>query len=137
MKFSCVAVVAALAGIAQAAVVNTARAAQDVWVPHITSPTFGDVWKSKTPVTVTWDTNAAPTQVTNPKGLILLRRGDSTLPFVLARGFDLADGRVDFELPDILEDEYQLVLFGDSGNFSPPFTILGVDSASKSSITDA
>ncbi|TEB30565.1 hypothetical protein FA13DRAFT_1792164 [Coprinellus micaceus] len=43
----------------------------------------------------------------------------------LASGFSLADGEVEVEIPADVEsgENYFIVLFGDSGNVSPNFTI--------------
>ncbi|KAF7431220.1 hypothetical protein PC9H_006941 [Pleurotus ostreatus] len=124
MKFS-FALVAALASVANAAVLNVARAAQDVFVPHIESPKLGDVLVVGDSLTVTWDTSNAPENITNTEGRVMLRQGPVTFPFYLARGFSILKGSVTFTVPDVVpSDQYQLVLFGDSGNFSPPFSIV-------------
>ena len=47
-----------------------------------------------------------------------------TIAAVLAEGFQLTDGRVEITVPYVDPGcGYQLVLFGDSGNFSPEFMI--------------
>ncbi|KAL5519877.1 hypothetical protein ACEPAG_1537 [Sanghuangporus baumii] len=98
---------------------------RDVWVPPITSPTEGTVWTIGTLVNVTWDTSTEPDQVTNPIGFIQLRKDGLTSPDVLADGFNLTDGSVEITVPDVEPDfGYQVVLFGDSGNFSPEFEIV-------------
>ncbi|KAJ7660356.1 hypothetical protein DFH06DRAFT_1089681 [Mycena polygramma] len=95
----------------------------DVFVPHITSPTQGAIWESKTQQTVTWSTMGAPANISNG-AMIMLRKGTVTTPLILAKGFDLRSGSVDITVPYVLADsDYELVLFGDSGNYSPPFTI--------------
>ncbi|KAF4593547.1 hypothetical protein EYR40_008334 [Pleurotus pulmonarius] len=132
MKFS-FALVAAIASVANAAVVNVARAAQDVFVPHIESPKLGDVFVVGDSLTVTWDTTNAPEHITNTAGAVMLRQGEVTYPFFLARGFSILDGSVTFTVPDVIpSDQYQFVLFGDSGNFSPPFSIV-----SKAAVPEA
>ncbi|KAJ6557723.1 hypothetical protein B0H19DRAFT_1148413 [Mycena capillaripes] len=101
----------------------------DVFVPRITSPTAGAVWVSKTQQNITWDASDAPPTISN-KALLLLRKGNHTAPFILAEGFDLRAGSLEITVPWVLaDDDYEFVLFGDSGNFSPAFTIQSDSSA--------
>ncbi|KAL5524379.1 hypothetical protein ACEPAF_9519 [Sanghuangporus sanghuang] len=98
---------------------------RDVWVPPITSPTEGTIWTIGNLVNVTWDTSTKPDQVTNPLGRVQLRKDGHTSSDVLAEGFNLTDGSVEITVPDVTPDfGYQVVLFGDSGNFSPEFEIV-------------
>lgn len=72
-------------------------AARDVYVPPITNPKLGAVWKIGTNHTVTWyvtrpradlgsllehlddrDNSNPPPEITNPDGVIYLRKGDET-----------------------------------------------------------
>lgn len=53
---------------------------RDVFVPRITSPVAGDVWNSNQQAQVTWDTSDAPENITNSKGVVVLRRGDLATP---------------------------------------------------------
>ncbi|KAJ7646232.1 hypothetical protein B0H17DRAFT_876888, partial [Mycena rosella] len=95
----------------------------DVFVPPITFPTAGTVWASKTQQNVTWDASGAPPSISN-EALLFLRKDTTTAPFILAKGFDLRTGSLEITVPYVLaDDDYSLVLFGDSGNFSPVFTI--------------
>ncbi|KAJ7186036.1 hypothetical protein C8R46DRAFT_881260 [Mycena filopes] len=95
----------------------------DVFDPPVTSPSAGAVLVSKTPTTITWDTTSAPVNISN-KALLMLRKGEITAPFILAEGFDLRSGSLDITVPNVLTgSDYAFVLFGDSGNFSPVFTI--------------
>jgi len=58
----------------------------------------------------------------------MLRKADLTTPVILADKFDILLGRITVQVPWVVDgDDYQLVLFGDSGNFSPQFTITGSD----------
>ncbi|KIY66619.1 hypothetical protein CYLTODRAFT_423273 [Cylindrobasidium torrendii FP15055 ss-10] len=99
---------------------------RDVYVPPVTSPAADTVWTVNSTATITWDTSSPPEQITNKVGRVFLRKGDRTLPLLLADGFDILDGSVDITVPWVLESgDYQVVLFGDSGNFSPNFTITG------------
>ncbi|CAL1712673.1 unnamed protein product [Somion occarium] len=74
---------------------------------------------------VTWDTSDAPTQITNPIGRIILSKGGLLdLDNPLADGFDILLGEFEVTVPDVEPaDDYAIVLFGDSGNASPQFTI--------------
>ncbi|KAF7360037.1 hypothetical protein MVEN_00731500 [Mycena venus] len=95
----------------------------DVFVPPITYPTAGTVWQSKTQQTVTWDVSGAPPVISNG-AMLMLRKGNITAPFILAKGFDLRAGNLTITVPWVLTgQDYQMVLFGDSGDFSPFFTI--------------
>jgi len=98
---------------------------RDVFVPPILYPHAGTVWRSGEQHSVVWDVSNPPAQITNTKGMVLLRKGNLSTPLVLAAGFDILLGRITIQVPLVLEDDdYSLVLFGDSGNFSPQFTIL-------------
>jgi len=95
----------------------------DVFVPPITFPTEGTVWVSKTQQNITWDASGAPPTISNG-ALLLLRQNNITSPFILAKDFDLRAGSLEITVPWVLSNtNYQLVLFGDSGDFSPVFTI--------------
>ncbi|KAF6744094.1 hypothetical protein DFP72DRAFT_1079047 [Ephemerocybe angulata] len=54
----------------------SAAPAED-FVPHITGPVAGDVWKVGSTQEVTWNTSNAPGQITNPEGKIDLLEGRS------------------------------------------------------------
>ncbi|KAJ6538380.1 hypothetical protein DFH09DRAFT_833421, partial [Mycena vulgaris] len=100
-------------------------ASRDVFVPPILYPHAGTVWTSFQRHNVTWDTTGAPKSISNA-GMLLLAKGGLEAPckFILAKGFDLRVGRFEIEVPHVLAGtDYQLVLFGDSGNLSPIFTI--------------
>ncbi|MBO1419655.1 GPI anchored serine-threonine rich family protein [Streptomyces sp. FH025] len=98
---------------------------RDVYVPRILSPRAGEVWRSGERVEVTWDVSDPPRQITNRTGSVLLRVGERTLDCpVLAEDFDILRGHVEVTVPNVPPgDDYRIVLFGDSGNFSEPFTI--------------
>ncbi|KAF5362760.1 hypothetical protein D9758_011685 [Tetrapyrgos nigripes] len=108
-----------------AAVPLEERRILDVFTPAITSPKAGDVWIVGEKRNVTWDTSSPPSQITNPNGRILLRKGETTTNVVLASNFSILLGTVEVEVPKVFldADDYSVVLFGDSGNFSPKFTI--------------
>jgi len=99
-------------------------AVRDVYVPHLTSPHNGATWKIGTSHNVTWDNSNPPQEITNPDGVIYLRKGDETTNIVLASNFKILDGHVTVKVPNVQPgNDYCLVLFGDSGNFGPQFTI--------------
>ncbi|KAI0636381.1 hypothetical protein C8Q77DRAFT_1092437 [Trametes polyzona] len=111
---------------APAAALAASLEKRDVFVPPVLYPHAGTVWTVGQRHNVTWDTTNAPVNITNGVGFILLRKGDLTTPLVLAHGFDIRRGRVEVTVPSVLPDkDYSVVLFGDSGNFSPQFTIDG------------
>ncbi|KAH7870927.1 hypothetical protein F5879DRAFT_478293 [Lentinula edodes] len=101
-------------------------AARDVYIPHITAPTSNTVWRCGQNVTVAWDSSNRPKDVTNSEGMVLLRKeGLEDAEHPLASGFNVVDlHSMSFKVPRVPpRDDYQIVLFGDSGNFSPKFTI--------------
>ncbi|KAI1789774.1 hypothetical protein LXA43DRAFT_549252 [Ganoderma leucocontextum] len=111
---------------------NAALARRDVWSPVILSPNASDVWRAGSLVEIRWDTADPPAQVTNYMGRILLGHeqdadGNEHLDFEhpLAQGFNLSRGAVSVTVPDVVpSNNYFIVLYGDSGNRSPSFTIL-------------
>jgi hypothetical protein len=122
MKVSVV-LFALLSTLAAAAPIDIAS--RDVFVPPILYPKAGTVWKVGQHHNVTWSVKDAPTQITNAVGQVFLRQNGLTqLDSPLAEGFNILDGRVEIKVPNVKPGkDYQLVLFGDSGNFSPSFTI--------------
>jgi len=98
---------------------------RDVFVPPVLYPTTGTVWTKGETHTVTWSLADAPVNITNKYGEILLRQGDLTTPVILANNFSILDGQVEIVVPWVEPGNYSIVLFGDSGNFSPEFTING------------
>ncbi|KAI0632211.1 hypothetical protein C8Q77DRAFT_1218678 [Trametes polyzona] len=108
---------------------------RDVFVPPVTYPHAGTVWKVGQHHNVTWDTKNAPSQITNKVGKVVLAKGgildvgeyirtDASREHPLAKGFDILDGRVEVKVPDVKPgNDYTIVLFGDSGNDSAEFTI--------------
>ncbi|PIL28183.1 hypothetical protein GSI_09720 [Ganoderma sinense ZZ0214-1] len=102
------------------------RSSQDVFVPPVTYPTEGAVWTVGQTQNVTWDISNAPVNITNSKGLILLRKSGITTPVILQNGFDILLGSIEVTVPWVVEGtDYSLILLGDSGNDSPNFTITG------------
>ncbi|KAI0289172.1 hypothetical protein BC826DRAFT_1032883 [Russula brevipes] len=96
--------------------------------PHITSPTESTVWHPSDQVTVTWDTSIIPAEGNFPVMLVLGHPEDDSenldVNHPLAQDFSLRASSVEFTVPDVKPmSNYIVVLFGDSGNASPPFTI--------------
>ncbi|KAF8880228.1 hypothetical protein CPB84DRAFT_1669058, partial [Gymnopilus junonius] len=99
---------------------------RDVFVPPVTFPKNGTVWHIREHTHVSWDTTNHPVNITNKEGLILLRKAQVGTPVILGNGFDILQGKVAVTVPWVVDgDDYQIVLLGDSGNFSPFFTITG------------
>ncbi|CDO72610.1 hypothetical protein BN946_scf184985.g29 [Trametes cinnabarina] len=97
---------------------------RDVYTPPVTYPHAGTVWYKGQRHNVTWDTANHPVNITNKLGRIWLRKGDITTPVILGENFDILLGRIEVTVPWVIPDtDYSLVLFGDSGNFSPQFSI--------------
>ncbi|KAI9067312.1 hypothetical protein FKP32DRAFT_1563876 [Trametes sanguinea] len=121
---------AALLTVLVAAASAVSAAPTEVISPPVTSPKAGDVWQVGTTQNVTWDTSAIPAG-TAQTGLILLGHivGDSDDEHLdtkhpLAVNFPITAGFATVEVPDVAtRDDYVVVLFGDSGNTSPKFTI--------------
>ncbi|KAJ6621852.1 hypothetical protein B0H10DRAFT_1789201 [Mycena sp. CBHHK59/15] len=103
-----------------------------VYSPRIIQPNASTMWVRGTEVNVTWSTDGIPKHITNPMGKIFLGRLENGSPnehlgtydHPLANGFDIRDGHCSFPVPDVPpRNDYIIVLFGDSGNKSPTFTI--------------
>jgi len=98
---------------------------RDVWDPKILYPHAGTVWKLGATHNVTWDTSDAPVNISNGAAIYLRLDTGPELSPVLAKGFDLRSGRQEITVPKNFTPatDYRIVLFGDSGNWSPEFTI--------------
>ncbi|KAK2466608.1 hypothetical protein APHAL10511_000866 [Amanita phalloides] len=95
-------------------------AAQVVWTPKILSPNTTTIWVAGEKEMVIWDTADTPPDVSNA-GLVQIFKGPA-----LTSEFNLVaqKGSIQVTVPlDLMADVYQIVLFGDSGNISPPFHI--------------
>ncbi|KAJ4482949.1 hypothetical protein C8J55DRAFT_488483 [Lentinula edodes] len=105
-------------------VASVGAAPSTVWDPTITSPIMGTVWVIGTAVNVTWSTADQPSTVSNV-GQIYLAQNQVQL-MALSGTFDLAaaNGFHTVTVPDVVPgDDYEVVLFGDSGNIGPSFVI--------------
>ncbi|KAL7283839.1 hypothetical protein ACG7TL_003279 [Trametes sanguinea] len=97
---------------------------RDVYDPPVLYPHAGTVWYKGQRHNVTWDTTNHPVNITNKFGRIMLRKGLIPTPLILEENFDILLGRIEVTVPWVTPgDDYSLVLYGDSGNFSPMFTI--------------
>ncbi|KAG5634307.1 hypothetical protein H0H81_002472 [Sphagnurus paluster] len=90
--------------------VPTDVSTQDVYVPPVTAPLGGTVWKVGSLQTVKWDTSNPPKTITNSIGTILLRKANLTTPVVLADGFKILNGKQTVLVPWVVDgDDYQVV----------------------------
>jgi len=102
-----------------------------VFNPMITSPQASNVWATSSVQTITWQTDMIPVEEQNSTGTILLGWVNATsqdehlnVAQPLATGFQLMLGTINVTVPVVpTRDDYIVVLFGDSGNASPKFTI--------------
>ncbi|KAJ7625799.1 hypothetical protein FB45DRAFT_750205, partial [Roridomyces roridus] len=99
---------------------------RDVFDPPVTSPTTGTVWVSGQTQTVTWDISNPPKEITDAVGMLVLVKDKVTTPLILAENFSILLGHIEVTVPLVFEgSDYQIDLFGDSGNLSQEFTITG------------
>ncbi|KZT73856.1 hypothetical protein DAEQUDRAFT_808036 [Daedalea quercina L-15889] len=100
--------------------------ARDVWDPEILTPNAYTVWLTGQKYNVTWNTADAPVNITNPIGTVVLGKDRIQNQGVLASNFSITLGSIEITVPEDLEPgfDYFIVLYGDSGNASPQFTIL-------------
>ncbi|KAJ3504104.1 hypothetical protein NMY22_g18033 [Coprinellus aureogranulatus] len=107
---------------------------RDVFVPPVIAPAEGAVWPKGTEQVVEWDVSSPPAQITNKQGRIVLRSLATErllLDEPLAEGFDILEGSQPVTVPtNIPVGQYQIVLFGDSGNWGPTFNIVDAPESS-------
>jgi len=97
---------------------------RDVYVPPVLHPRQGTVWLVGEQHHVTWNISNPPVNITNKIGQIQLRKNGLTTPVILANNFNILLGKIEVTVPWVQDGhDYQVVLFGDSGNFSPTFAI--------------
>ncbi|KZT73853.1 hypothetical protein DAEQUDRAFT_644010, partial [Daedalea quercina L-15889] len=113
----------ALASTVASVAASPVHVSRAIWDPEILTPNAQTVWVQGQTYEVTWDTANPPANVSNPYGQVLLGKGG--VEAVLASDFALTDGSVEVTVPTGLEpgSDYEVILFGDSGNISPEFTI--------------
>lgn len=99
---------------------------RDVFDPPVLVPNANTVWQAGTVQTVVWNASNPPKDISNLAEIVLRIQGNGTFGPTLASGFSLLTGSQAIQLPADLEtrDDYFIILFGDSGNVSPDFTIL-------------
>ncbi|KAL9936123.1 hypothetical protein V8E36_004965 [Tilletia maclaganii] len=110
-----------------------------VFNPTITYPTRRTVWHAGESVRVDWITENIPQAYQSHRGSIMLGyrpasgEGGLNLHWTLASDFPIMAGQTTIHLPHDLptRHDYIVVLFGDSGNASPLFTIRGQNYASN------
>ncbi|KDQ27028.1 hypothetical protein PLEOSDRAFT_1043604 [Pleurotus ostreatus PC15] len=104
-----------------------------VWNPEITQPNRRTLWNRNTTATISWNASAIPKGAYEQKGKVVLGWLNPNLgggehlniEHPLAHGFNLRDGHVQITVPQVApRDDYIVVLFGDSGNASPNFSIV-------------
>ncbi|KAF8625730.1 hypothetical protein AX15_005221 [Amanita polypyramis BW_CC] len=102
-----------------------------VFNPTITSPAPGDMWKMGKTYNATWNISNIPPEKQNATGLILLGYEEDNsenldIEHPLANNFPLKTGSVPITMPFNIQSRpnYIIVLFGDSGNTSPQFSII-------------
>ncbi|TFK21968.1 hypothetical protein FA15DRAFT_644801 [Coprinopsis marcescibilis] len=97
----------------------------DVYTPTVVRPCVDDVWVVGQSYQVVWDTSSPPNQITNTNGVIRLRNGNWTIHEPLAKGFKILEGTAWIKIPEVeAGNDYRIVLFGDSGNWSQRFRIV-------------
>ncbi|TFK37253.1 hypothetical protein BDQ12DRAFT_685562 [Crucibulum laeve] len=102
------------------------QSTNDVFVPPVLTPTAGTIWKVGTQQTVTWDVSNPPVHITNAIGEILMSKGGVTIPnLTIASNFSILLGTINVQVPNLAAgNDYRVILFGDSGNTSPAFSII-------------
>ncbi|KAF8345856.1 hypothetical protein F5887DRAFT_1073936 [Amanita rubescens] len=99
---------------------------RDVYDPPILYPKHTTIWAVGEKHHVVWNTTNPPEQITNTIGEVFLRKGDLTdVNHPLAGNFSILLGRIEITVPHVPPGhDYRIVLMGDSGNWSPEFTII-------------
>jgi hypothetical protein len=113
----------ALVSLVSGAPVDLSR--RDVFVPPVLLPNSQSIWKVGTEQTVKWDVSNPPKQITNTEAkIILVTNGLLDLEHPLAQNIDILSGSTQVTVPSVTPgDEYQILVFGDSGNTGAFFTI--------------
>ncbi|KAH9949859.1 hypothetical protein B0H21DRAFT_71749 [Amylocystis lapponica] len=103
---------------------------REVYDPKITNPQLGTIWTVGERTKVTWDVSQIPSGLSSYSGKLVLgyleNGSDEHLDLdnPLVDGFNITEGHVELEVPNVAPShDYIVVLFGDSGDRSPPFTI--------------
>ncbi|KAF9441998.1 hypothetical protein P691DRAFT_779599 [Macrolepiota fuliginosa MF-IS2] len=108
---------------------------RDVWAPHILNPSSQSVWFIDQPQEVTWNTTDMPARVSNPNCQVYLGEWDRKekvykkiyYDHPIASSCTLRDGNTTVWVPKESwvkpSNNWVVVLMGDSGDHSSPFTI--------------
>ncbi|PPQ86314.1 hypothetical protein CVT25_005615 [Psilocybe cyanescens] len=98
---------------------------RDVFVPPVILPNSHSVWKVGTMQTVTWNVSNPPAQITNTKAkIILVTNGKLDFEHPLADNLDVLSGSHQVKVPEVEAGKnYQILVFGDSGNTGDFFEI--------------
>ncbi|KAF8490207.1 hypothetical protein JB92DRAFT_3010246 [Gautieria morchelliformis] len=99
---------------------------RDVFSPPILVPNAATVWFAGQHHNVTWDASNPPKSISNVASIVLKTAVSSDwIPLTLAEGFSLLDGSHEIVVPTNVtsRNDWEIVLFGDSGDVSPAFTI--------------
>ncbi|PPQ79852.1 hypothetical protein CVT24_003496 [Panaeolus cyanescens] len=98
---------------------------RDVFVPPVLLPNVHSVWKIGSKQTVSWDVTHPPKQITNNKAMIVLAKNSYLdIEHPLATNIDVMAGKVQITVPNVTPGkDYQIVVFGDSGNAGAFFSI--------------
>ncbi|KAJ7781759.1 hypothetical protein DFH07DRAFT_386349 [Mycena maculata] len=99
---------------------------RDVFSPPVLYPRNGTVWRVGERHNVTWDISNAPKQITNSIGMIVLVKNGLMidLDHPLAQKFPILTPHHEIVVPDVEPgNDYQILVFGDSGNTGEMFTI--------------
>ncbi|RUP50187.1 hypothetical protein BC936DRAFT_140040 [Jimgerdemannia flammicorona] len=116
---------AVLSGIVLAFILHTTFAI--VYAPKIILPNSDSVWTVGHKELVQWNSTGIPKGTPGMIMIGYLNPGDINehLNWTVAKGFDLYESHQSIVVPKDLNpgDNYIIVLFGDSGNASPTFTI--------------
>ncbi|KAJ7195460.1 hypothetical protein GGX14DRAFT_403931 [Mycena pura] len=99
---------------------------RDVFSPPVLYPHAGTIWRVGERHNVTWDLSHAPKHITNNIGMVILVKNHTLLDLdrPLAKNFDIRVARQEITVPDVAPgDNYQILVFGDSGNTGEMFTI--------------
>ncbi|TFK69529.1 hypothetical protein BDN72DRAFT_897202 [Pluteus cervinus] len=117
--------------ITSSAAPTTLAKTQIVCNPHITSPKKYAKWAMGSTHNVTWDIINIPPEKISSRGVLLLGHGSRSnenlnISHPLATDFPINHGWVSVTVPHGIEprSDYMIVLFGDSGNVSPPFHVV-------------
>jgi len=98
---------------------------RDVFVPPVVLPNSKSVWKAGSKQIVEWDVSNPPQQITNSVAkIVLATNGLLDFEHPLADNIDVLSGKHQVTVPNVKPGKnYQIIVFGDSGNTSPFFEI--------------